>query len=63
MEHLTDAVCPTCGNTDSMAMEVNQANHDPQLIDVIVKCCICGSVLNEFLCIDEMSLCGCKENI
>lgn len=58
MEHLSEAICPSCGEQDSMAMEINQANHDPQLIDIIVKCCCCGLLLNEFVNINEMPICG-----
>lgn len=58
MDHLHEAICPSCGQKDSMALEVHQASHDPQFIDIIVKCCCCGVVLNEFINIDEMSMCS-----
>lgn len=58
MEHLTGAMCPSCETEDSMAMEVQQAAHNPQLIDIVVTCCICGTRFNEFVDVNNMEVLG-----
>ncbi|WP_274519065.1 hypothetical protein [Trabulsiella odontotermitis] len=41
-----------------MAMEVQQAAHDPQLINIVVICCICGTRFNEFVDVNNMEVLG-----
>ncbi|KGT95327.1 hypothetical protein NG99_04735 [Erwinia typographi] len=58
MNILLDSVCPCCERTAVLELKAEAAAHDPQQIDIIVQCHFCGAVLNQFVAIDEMEMCG-----
>lgn len=54
MADFLDTDCPQC-QTPLLEIETSCAAHDPQLIDVVVRCLQCDHTLNAFISLNEMT--------
>lgn len=58
MNILLDTACPACKRTATLELKADASAHDVQQLDIIVECHSCGCIFNQFVCIDEMEVCG-----
>ncbi|KNC89688.1 hypothetical protein [Trabulsiella odontotermitis] len=56
MNILLDSCCPRCERSATLELTADAAAHDPQQIDIIIKCHFCDATFNEFVSIDEMEV-------
>lgn len=54
MNILLDSVCPRCEHSATLELSADAAAHDPQQIDIIVKCHFCNTTFNQFVSVNDM---------
>lgn len=54
MHQVLEGACPHCDAEGSLVLRVDQADHDNNLIDLVVECSSCKRELNGFMSLDDM---------
>lgn len=56
MNILHDSTCPRCEQTATLELKADAAAHDPQQLEILVKCHCCNTVFNSFVPVNEMEV-------